>query len=56
MAGIRWSLSDRWNLDLEARYVSASDIDFDYEEGPVGGSLTADYDLFTIGAGLQWRF
>jgi len=56
MGGVSWRPSDRWSVDLEARYLGAWDLTMDGEEGPVGGRVKADYRLFSVGAGLTVRF
>ena len=56
MGGVSWRPSDRWSIDLEARYVGAWDVKMDGEEGPIGGRVTADYSLFSVSAGLSVRF
>ena len=56
MAGISYQPSENWSIDFEARYLTASDIDMDVEQGRYGGRITADYDVFSLGAVARYRF
>jgi opacity protein-like surface antigen len=56
MAGVEFDLGERWRLQGEARYVTASGIDLDVE-GPGGQRITdIDYDGFILGVNLAYDF
>ena len=55
MLGARYNLGERWYLDAEARYLSATGISMDSEEG-TGGTVTADYDPLSLTLGFGWQF
>ena len=49
-------LSERWNLDFEARYLDAGSVTMDAERGALGGRIAADYTVFEVTADISWRF
>jgi opacity protein-like surface antigen len=56
MGGVSWSVSDRWGIDFEARYLDAGNVTMDAERGPLGGTIQADYSVFEVTAEASWRF
>ena len=54
MAGLLWDIGDRWSFDLQARYLTVSDLEMVAEEG--SGLVTADYEPLSLLAGLSYRF
>ena len=54
MAGLHWQVGERWALDLQARYLAASGLTMEAEEGP--GRVTADYEPWSVLAGWSYRF
>lgn len=56
MAGVSWTLSDRWGFDFEARYLDAGSVKMDAERGPLGGTIEAEYSVFEVTAEATWRF
>lgn len=56
MGGVSWMLSERWNLDFEARYLDAGSVTMDAERGALGGRIAADYSLFEVTADISWRY
>ena len=56
MAGASWMFSDRWSLDLEARYLDAGNVTMDAERGPLAGRIEADYSVLEFTAEATWRF
>lgn len=56
MAGVAWQFSERWVLDLEARYLDAGRIAMDAEQPEPAGRIEADYSLFGVSAALRYRF
>lgn len=56
MAGVEFDLAERWRLQGEARYVTATGNDLDVE-GPGGQRITdIDYDGFILGVNLAYDF
>ena len=55
MLGVRYDMGERWFLDTDVRYLSASDIEMTAEEN-AGGTVVADYDPLSISLGVGWKF
>jgi opacity protein-like surface antigen len=57
MGGIEYDLSDRWRLQGEARYVSVSGVDLDFEGAGTAAAITGiDYDGWTLGLNAVFDF
>ncbi|MEM1202568.1 MAG: OmpW family outer membrane protein [Acidobacteriota bacterium] len=54
MVGLRWRLGEKFLLDLQGRWLSASDITMEAEEGD--GRVIADYEPLDLLVGIGWRF
>ncbi len=56
MGGVKYDLSDRWRLQGEARYVSVSGSDLDFEGNGSGQISDIDYDGWTLGLNVVFDF
>lgn len=53
--GARYDLGERWYLDSGLRWLRASSLELDAEDGAVG-RIEADYSPWAITVGIGWRF
>ena len=55
LAGARYDFSDRLFVDAGLRYLAASSIQLDGEQG-AAGRITADYEPWSVTVAVGWRF
>ncbi|MCZ8133025.1 MAG: outer membrane beta-barrel protein [Steroidobacteraceae bacterium] len=55
MAGVRYELGSRWFLDAGLRYLAASGVELDGEDGALG-RVKADYAPWSAAVAIGWRF
>lgn len=53
--GARYQLGERWYLDAGLRWLRASSLELDGEDGTLG-RLEADYEPWAATVGIGWRF
>lgn len=56
MGGVEYELSDRWRLQGEARYVTVSGNDLEFEGAGAGIINDIDYDGWTLGLNVLFDF
>jgi outer membrane protein W len=55
LAGVRYEFGSRWFLDAGLRYLAASSVELDGEDG-APGRIVADYEPWSATLGIGWRF
>jgi len=55
LAGARYDLGDRWFVDAGLRYLNAGKVTMG-GEGSTTGRVRADYEPWSVTAGLGWKF
>jgi opacity protein-like surface antigen len=53
--GARYDLGERWYVDAGLRWLRASSLDLDREDGP-SARIEADYEPWAVTVGIGWRF
>lgn len=53
--GARYDLGERWYVDAGLRWLRASSLDLDREDGP-SARIEADYEPWAVTVGVGWRF
>lgn len=53
--GARYALGERWFLDAGLRWLRASSLELDGEDG-AAGRIEADYEPWAATVGIGWRF
>ncbi|MCE3002323.1 MAG: outer membrane beta-barrel protein [Xanthomonadaceae bacterium] len=53
--GARYDLGERWYLDAGLRWLRASSVELDGEDG-APGRIEADYEPWALTVGIGWRF
>lgn len=53
--GARYALGERWYLDAGLRWLRASSLELDGEDG-AAGRIEADYEPWAATVGIGWRF